>query len=79
MRDCDDVKNDRKITRYAIAIIDMVGKFQYAKFVELSIGYRHVTRTHSFVYRSHCLSSVSRNGIIIARIQFRDPTETMDH
>jgi len=34
---------------------------------------------HSFVYRSRCLSSVSRNGIIIARIQFRDPTETMDH
>lgn len=59
--------------------IDTIGKREYAKFVELSFAYRRVIRAHSFVYRSWCLSNISRNGIVVARIQFRDPTVTMDH
>lgn len=65
-------------TLFSRANIDMVGRLEYAKFVELSFTH-HRVRAHSFVYRSHCLSNVSCNGIVIARIQFRDPTEMMDH
>lgn len=64
---------------YRIWMADTAGKLEYAKFVKLPFEYRHIIRQHSFVYRSCCLSSVPRNGIIIARIQFRDPAETMDH
>lgn len=66
-------------TLFNRANIDTVGRLEYAKFVELSFAHRRVTRAHSFVYRSRCLSNVSCNGIVIARIEFRDPTEMMDH
>lgn len=70
--------------QFAAMYIDTVfsrNRMEYAKFVELSfwISSRHPGPGLFCLSFSRRLSSVSRNGIIIARIQFRDPTETMDH